>query len=632
MTTDATDGRDGATTAGPRLALALAALGVVYGDIGTSPIYAIRECFHGEFAIALTRANVLGVLSLVFWALTIVVSIKYLGLVVRADNHGEGGAIALTALLLRRRAPSRGRLMLVAAGLFAASLLYGDGMITPAISVLSAIEGVETVAPGFAPWVIPVAVAILAALFALQHRGTGRIGMLFGPIVAIWFVTLATLGITGIRHHPDVLFAIDPRHGADFLLQNGWMGFLVLGAVFLVVTGAEALYADIGHFGVAPIRTAWFALAFPALLLNYMGQGALLLERPESVPQPFFALAPDWFRVPLVALTTVTTIIASQAVIAGAFSLTNQAIKLGYCPRMKVVYTSEQHFGQIYIPVVNWVLMVCTIAFVVTFGSSSRLAAAYGVAVTTTMLVTTLLFYAVARERWSWGRLRAAVPALGFAIVDLSFFGANISKVIHGAWIPLAIGGVAYLLLSTWKRGRDRIGEEVAERREDLLEFIDRARRESVPRVPGKAVFMSADPEDVPSPLRVSLARYHVLHEQIAVLTISAEEVPRVPREEKVTVETLGHGLYRVRGRFGFQEEPSVPWVLAHAREKGLDFELEEVTFFVGSEHPIPRRRGVMRFWRGKLFAFLLRNAQNATAYFHLPTDQIVEIGSRVEI
>jgi len=615
-----------------RLGLTLAALGVVYGDIGTSPIYAIRECFHGDFAIAVTDANVLGILSLVFWSLTLVVSIKYLGLVLRADNNGEGGALALTALLMGKRTAGNGRKMLAAAGLFAASLLYGDGMITPAISVLSAIEGIGTVTPSFDPWVIPTVVIILAALFMLQPRGTGRVGMMFGPIIMVWFITLACLGISGIAHQPAVLWAFNPAYAVGFLLTNRLAGFLVLGAVFLVVTGAEALYADMGHFGKGPIRLAWFSLVFPALLLNYFGQGALLLENPALADRPFYALAPEWFSVPLVALATVATIIASQAVISGAFSITNQAIQLGLCPRMRVVHTSSETIGQIYIPFINWLLMASTIGLVLGFRSSSRLAAAYGVAVTTTMLVTTLLFYAVARDRWGWRRPLALAPTLIFLVVDLSFFGANISKIVHGAWFPLVIGGIAYLLLSTWKSGRQALWAAKAEVEPSTKEFLQQVREAAGRRVPGQAVFMTSDANQIPSALRLSLAHLKVLHEEVALLTVEIEDVPRVPREEKVEVDDLGGGFHRVQAHFGFMEEPSVPYALALARERGLDIDLEEASFFLGRERPVRGRGAKMSAWRGRLFAFLLRNAMGATTYYRIPPNQVIEIGSQVRV
>ena len=616
-----------------RLALlSLAALGVVYGDIGTSPIYAIRECFVGDFGIGATHDNVFGVLSLVFWALTIIVSIKYLGLILRADNNGEGGAIALTALLLRGRKARGGRLFLASMGLFAASLLYGDGMITPAISVLSAVEGLTVVTSVLEPYVLPLTVSILTLLFLFQRHGTGKVGAIFGPITLIWFVVIAILGIRGIAMHTEIFGAIDPRFGIRFLSGNGKHGFLVLGAVFLVATGAEALYADLGHFGKGPIRAAWFCVAFPALLLNYFGQGALLLEQPGLVDHPFYALAPSWFQIPLVALATLATIIASQAVISGAFSLTRQAIQLGYCPRMRIQYTSSEEIGQVYIPAVNWMLMLATIALVVGFRSSGKLAAAYGVAVTTTMLVTTVLFFTVARERWRWSLWMAALPVTLFLLVDLAFFGANISKILHGAWFPLAIGAFAFLILSTWKKGRSLLEESLARRDMSYEDFVINVTIGADKRMPGKAVFMTRDPDRVPLSLLHNMKHNNVLHEEIALLTVISEEVPRVPREEKVSVEELGNGFYRVLARSGFLESPSVPYYLALARERGLAFEVEETSFFLSRERIRRGKRPPLFAWRESLFTFLLRNALGATAFYQIPAERVIEIGVQVEL
>jgi len=631
----AAPGRHG--EAGPatsrRLALlSLAALGVVYGDIGTSPIYAIRECFLGDFGIGVSRANVFGVLSLVFWALTLVVSIKYLGLILRADNHGEGGALALTALLLRRRKTGGSRLFLVSMGLFAGSLLYGDGMITPAISVLSAIEGLTVVTSTFEPYVVPVTIAILVALFLVQRHGTGRVGSVFGPITFVWFAVIAVLGIGGITKHPEIWRAVDPRFGLTFLRSNGSHGLLVLGAVFLVVTGAEALYADMGHFGKRPIRAAWFCVAFPALLLNYFGQGALLLGEPGIVDHPFYALAPRWFQIPLVVLATLATIIASQAVISGAFSLTRQAIQLGYCPRMTVLHTSSKEIGQVYLPTINWILMLMTIALVLGFGSSGRLAAAYGVAVTTTMLVTTILFFVVARELWRWHWWVAAMPVGLFLLVDLAFFGANISKVVHGAWFPLVIGAIAFLILSTWKKGRALLRESLMLRGMNYNDFIMSATMGADDRMPGKAVFMARDPDRVPLSLLHNLKHNRVLHEQVALLTVIHDEVPRIPREERVTVEELGNGFFRVIARSGFMEDASVPYFLALAREKGLPFEVEETSFFLSRERIRRGKHSHLSAWRESLFTFLLRNALGATSHYQIPPGRVIEIGAQVEL
>jgi len=618
--------------AAPSAAVVLAALGVVYGDIGTSPLYAIRECFHGEYGIAATPANILGVLSLMFWALTVIVSVKYLTFVLRADNDGEGGVIALTALVDQARLSLRGRSVFLVLGLFAASLLYGDGMITPAISVLSAVEGLRNIAPAFGVWVLPVTVGILLGLFALQRRGTAGIGALFGPVTLLWLVVLAVLGVRGLAAEPAVLAAINPWHGLDFLLRNRLAGFLVLGAVFLVVTGAEALYADLGHFGRPPIRRAWFFVVLPALLCNYFGQGALLLRHPEAAAHPFYALAPRWSIVPLVALATAATIIASQAVISGAFSLTRQAIQMGYLPRLRIVHTSPEREGQIYIPEINYLLMVATILLVLLFGSSSQLAAAYGVAVTSTMLISTILFYVVARTRWRWGRLAAGLPASLFLVVDLAFFSANVSKILHGAWFPLAIGAAFFVLMTTWRRGRAALFRKYSENRPALEEFLSDLEHDPPPRVRGKAIFMTSTPSVVPPALLHNLKHNRILHEQIGCLVIETANTPHVPRDQKVAIQDLGHGVHRIVGRFGFMEDPNVPWILALAAEQGLEFELEKTSFFLGRERLLSARRPVLPRWRRWLFATMSRNALGATSFFKIPPGRVLELGSQLEL
>ncbi len=615
------------------LLLSLAALGIVYGDIGTSPLYAVRECFHGEYGIAPQPENVLGVLSLMFWALVIIVSVKYLTLVLRADNHGEGGVMALTSLIRTVAGRERGaRWILVGLGLFAASLLYGDGMITPAISVLSAVEGLRIITPVFEPWVMPVTVAILTLLFWLQSRGTARVGSLFGPVTVVWMAALAALGIRGIAARPDVLIAVNPVLGIRFLAHNGLFGFLVLGAVFLVVTGAEALYADLGHFGRKPIRLTWFMVVLPALLLNYFGQGALLLARPEEAHHPFYSLVPQWFLIPMVVLATLATIIASQAVISAAFSITHQAIQLGYLPRMRVVHTSATQIGQIYVPQVNAFLGICTIALVLGFQSSSRLAAAYGVAVTTTMSIESVLFYAVARNRWGWSRIAAGLPAGAFLVVDLAFFGANISKITHGAWFPLLIGGAVFTLMTTWRRGRDLLARRLAERTVPLEDFLSAVSTNPPPYVSGKAVYLAKNTEFAPLALSGCLRHNKVLHEEIAVLTIHTTDTPRVERDQKVEVEELAPSVYRITSRFGFMEEPNVPYVLALVREKGPDFPLDETSFFLGRERLFPAKHPSMPVWRNRLFAFLTRNALGATTYFKIPPERVIEVGTQIEI
>jgi KUP system potassium uptake protein len=613
--------------------LSLTALGVVYGDIGTSPLYAIRECFHGEYGIEPNPHNILGVLSLMVWALLIVVSLKYLTFILRADNNGEGGVIALTSLVRSHIFTERGkRWFLVGLGLFGASLLYGDGMITPAISVLSAVEGLRIITPVFQPYIIPVTCVILALLFLLQRRGTAGVGRLFGPITLLWFGIIGVLGIRQIVQNPSVLSAVNPWHGVSFLATNHLHGFLVLGAVFLVVTGAEALYADMGHFGRRPIRLAWFAVVLPALLSNYFGQGALLLVHPEAAHHPFYALVPGWSLIPMVILATAATIIASQAVISGAFSLTRQAIQIGYLPRLQIVHTSATEMGQIYVPQVNWMLMVATIGLVIGFQTSSKLAAAYGVAVTTTMLIATMLFYVVARQRWRWSRLTAGIPVALFLIVDLAFFGANIIKITHGAWFPLVIGAASFTLMTTWKKGRDLLADKMRQVSEPIEGFLRRIAEEPPARVPGKAVFMSGNPGVAPLSLQHNLTHNKILHSEVAILSIAAEELPRVPREEKVEVTEIGQGFYKVSARFGFMEEPNVPYVLALAREKGLDFELADTSFFLGRERFLPGKTPGMRLWRSKIFAFMSRNAVGATAFFRIPPEQVIELGAQIEI
>jgi len=611
------------------LGLALGALGVVYGDIGTSPLYAIRECFFGPHAVPVTRLNVLGVMSLIFWSLIIVISIKYLVFVMRADNRGEGGILALMALI---RIGRKGRWVLIAMGLFGAALLYGDGMITPAISVLSAVEGLEVATTFFKPYVVPVTIAILIGLFLIQRRGTEDIGKLFGPVMMVWFAVLAVLGLIWVMREPAVLAAVNPSHGLRFFAHNGLRGFLVLGSVFLVVTGGEALYADMGHFGRRPIRLAWFVLVLPALLLNYFGQCALLLEQPGKVQHPFYNLAPSWALYPLVVMATVATVIASQAVISGAFSLTRQAVQLGYSPRVEIKHTSEEEIGQIYIPAVNWVLMVSTIGLVIGFQESSRLAAAYGVAVTTTMVITTVLAFVVEREVWGWHTLAAGALTAGFLVLDLAYFGANIAKIPHGGWFPLVVAGIVYLLMSTWKQGRRILAERLREEALPIQEFVLSITPGAPQRVPGTAIFMTTNPNGTPTTLLHNLKHNKVLHEQVVIMTVITEEIPWVPGEERVTVEPLEKGIYRVKARYGFIQDPRAQDVLDCAKEKGLDLDLMKTTFFLGRESLIPSTRAGMYLWQKKLFAVMARNAQRFTDFFRIPPNRVVELGMQVSL
>lgn len=613
--------------------LTLAALGVVYGDIGTSPLYAMRECFHGEYGIAPTRANVLGVLSLMIWALVMIVTVKYLTFVLMADNHGEGGILALTALLSSADSgKARRRLGLVALGLFGACLLYGDGMITPAISVLSAVEGIRIITPVFTPYVIPLTIVIISGIFLIQRRGSARVGGMFGPIVIVWFLVLAALGTVQVAQNPEILTAIFPWHGVLFLAHNSFAGFLVLGAVFLVVTGAEALYADMGHFGRTPVRLAWMGLVFPALLLNYFGQGAVLLARPEMSSHPFYALVPAWAMVPMVLLATMATIIASQAVISGAFSLTQQAIQLGYFPRLRVTHTSALQIGQIYIAPVNWLLMVCTIALVIGFRSSSRLAAAYGVAVTTTMLITTALFYLIMRKRWGWNPLVVLLLTTVFSVVDIAFFAANIGKILHGAWFPLVIGALVFVIMETWKDGREILRKKMLTITPRLETFKGILEIDQPRRVKGTAVFMTRSHDVVPAALMHNLRHNNMLHSTVVLLNIQTEEIPRVPKEQKVEVEPLGEGLYSLIARYGFMEQPDIEEIFALSNEQGMTLNTKDASFFLGREKlGISDNPGMSR-WRANLFVFLSKNSMDASSYFGIPPNRAIEVGIQLDL
>ena len=614
--------------------LAVGALGVVYGDIGTSPLYAFRESFHAEYGLAVIPHNVLGILSLIFWALITVISVKYLIFVLRADNRGEGGILALAALIGMRRKVERHtpRYRLILLGLFGTALLYGDGMITPAISVLSAVEGLNVATPFLQPYVLPITVAILVGLFLFQSRGTEKVGKIFGPITLLWFVVLALLGLRWIIRQPGVLAAVNPLYGVSFFWENGWPGFLVLGSVFLVVTGGEALYADMGHFGKTPIRLAWFTVVLPALLLNYFGQGALLLEHPEAVENPFYRMAPTWALYPVVVIATTATVIASQALITGAFSLTRQAVQLGYLPRVAIHHTSADEIGQIYIPGINWLLMGSCIALVLAFGSSSNLAAAYGVAVTTTMVVTTLLLFMIEREHWHWSFSAAIAFTAFFLFIDLAFWGATLIKIPHGGWFPLVIGAVVFTLMTTWKRGRIILKERLRAGSMLFSTFVEQLKANAYTHVPGTAIFMYSDPNVTPPALLHNLKHNKVLHEQVVLLSVETAEIPRVPREERMEVHKLENGFYRVILRYGFMEDPNVPRELARARRHGLTFKPAEVTYFLGRERVLASQKPGMAIWRENLFAFMSRNARNATDFFRLPPDRVVELGAQVEL
>jgi KUP system potassium uptake protein len=614
-------------------ALSLTALGVVFGDIGTSPLYALKECFHSSHGLAPTPDNVLGILSLIFWALILVISIKYLSFILRAHNQGEGGIMALTALILPHRAREEGnRKRLVVLGLFGAALLYGDGMITPAISVLSAIEGLDIATPAVSGMVIPLTVAVLVLLFIVQSRGTGKVGAVFGPLTFVWFLVLALLGARQIVMRPAVLFAASPHYALKFLLNNGWSAFLTLGAVFLVVTGGEALYADMGHFGVKPIRLVWFSLVLPALLINYFGQGALLLANPAVLGNPFYYLAPNWALIPLVVLATAATIIASQAVISGSFSITRQAVQLGFCPRLAVSHTSAKERGQIYVPAINWLLMLCCIGLVIGFRTSSKLAAAYGFSVTTDMAITSLLFFFVIRERFHWALWRAMLLCGGFLVFDLAFFGANFAKILHGGWFPLLVAALVFTLMSTWKTGRKILSRRMREGSMSISSFLTTIRAAMPQRVEGTAVFMSGNLHIAPSALLHNLKHNQVLHRRIVILSVVTEDVPHVPMSERWELEDAGEGIYLLVLHYGFMDEPDVPDVLSALEVGGKPFRMMETTFFLGRETIIPSPRPGMALWRERLFMLMSRNARTATSFFGLPPNRVVELGMQIEL
>lgn len=612
--------------------LTLAALGIVYGDIGTSPLYSLKEVFgSAHHPVPITPENVLGVLSLFFWSLIIVVTLKYVAFIMRANNKGEGGIIALMTLALQKGVErSWQQKLLVTLGLFGAALFYGDGVITPAISVLSAVEGLEIITPTFKPYIIPITVAVLIGLFAFQRKGSASVGALFGPVMLLWFAVLALLGAAAIIGNPSVLAAINPLHAMHFLLGNSILGFLALGAVVLCITGAEALYADMGHFGAKPIQYAWIGYVLPALLINYFGQGALLLADPTAVQNPFYLLAPEWGRYPLVILATVATIIASQAVISGAFSITQQAMQLGYTPRLEIQHTSDRQIGQIYLPAINWLLLASIIALVIGFGSSSSLAAAYGIAVTGTMLITNFLAIAVAIRLWSWSPLRAVLGALPFICIDLGFFLANSVKIPDGGWFPLAFGLAVFILLTTWKRGRELLGERLAAEAMQLKPFIANIVEGGVQRVPGAAVFLTTDPESVPHAMLHSLKHYKVLHEQVIVLSVKVLEVPYVPVDERLIIRHLAGNFAQVVVHYGFKDEADIPAALALASEAGLQINMMDASFFLGRETLIPKMGSSMAYWRALIFVAMFRNAGSATAFFKIPSNRVVELGTQV--
>jgi KUP system potassium uptake protein len=615
--------------------LTLIALGVVYGDIGTSPLYSLRECFNPAYGLAPSPANVYGVLSLIVWSLILVVSVKYLAFIVRADNHGEGGVLALLALILqqeRRASDKNRRNVIIALGLFGAALLYGDGVITPAISVLGAMEGLEVITPHLKSAVVPLTLVTLFALFLVQKNGTHSVGRIFGPVMGLWFATIAILGIRELTLAPEILGSLNPLHAFNFFVAHGTKGFILLGAVVLVVTGGEALYADMGHFGARPIRLAWFCFVLPALLLNYFGQGALILRDPSAVANPFFLLAPRLLLYPLVALATCAAIIASQALISGAFSLTHQAVQLGYCPRVHVVYTSKTEHGQISVPEVNKALMIGCLLVVLGFRSVSAVGAAYGIAVTGTMAITTILFYVLARSRWKWSVLRAASLAGFFLTTDPAFLAANALKFLHGGWVPIVIGGAIFTLMTTWNSGRRIVQSLLARGSLPIDLFLVDVLKRKPYRAPGTAVFMTSNPEGAPLVLLHHLRHNKTLLEHVVLLSILSANVPEVSREARISVTPLGQGFWRVVARYGFMETANVPAILAECRELGVTADRRDTTFFLGRERLLPTGRASLAKWRKKLYIFMSRNSRTATEYFSIPPNRVVELGAQLEM
>ena len=613
--------------------LVLFALGVVFGDIGTSPLYALRECFAGGHGIAISQDNVFGILSLIFWSLIIVISVKYVAFVMRADNHGEGGIFALLTLILSRGNIRGKQLRLITAfGLLGTALFYGDGILTPAISVISAVEGLKIATPIFDNYVVPITVCLLVLLFVFQSRGSSVVGSVFGPIMILWFLTLSILGSSWIIEVPEVLKSVNPIYAVNFFLINKLTGFFVLGSVFLVVTGGEALYADIGHFGKLPIRIAWFSIALPALLLNYFGQGALLIRNPESLINPFYLLSPSWGLYPLVLLSTAATIIASQAVITGAFSLTRQALQLGYIPRLDISHTSHHEIGQVYVPIVNWILLVGTVGVVIGFRSSGGIAGAYGLAVVLLMVVTTILLFICSRRIWGWTLLIAGLVVLPLLLVDFAFLGSNLLKFNEGAWFPLLITFLLYFVFITWKRGRTMLGDKIRREQLPMNLLLSDLDKNPTLRVPGTAVFMSSNPLGVPRTLLHNLKHNRVLHERVILLTILTEDLPRVSTHKRIEINELGHNFIRIIAHYGFMETPNVPNILDLARNHGLEYVPNDTTFFLGRETLVLGRSRHMYKFQKHLFIFMSRIAQDATQHFGIPTNRAIEIGIQVEI
>jgi KUP system potassium uptake protein len=615
------------------VALTLAAVGIVYGDIGTSPLYTLKTIFDPEHGLALNGPNLLGVVSLIFWGLTVIVSLKYVTLVLRADNRGEGGIMALMALALSSVSrASRWHVPLLMIGVFGAALFYGDSVITPAISVLSAIEGMEVATPLLKPYVIPLTIVVLVALYSAQRHGTGGIGRWFGPIMLVWFAVLAVMGIINIMHAPQILAALNPWHAVDFMLRNRLTAFIALGAVVLAFTGAEALYADMGHFGKTPIRTAWFVITFPALALNYLGQGGLLMADPAAIANPFYHQLGAWSVLPLVVLSTAATVIASQATISGTFSMTKQAIALGFLPRMRILHTSESEIGQIYMPGVNWLQLAVVLIAVVGFGSSDNLAAAYGIAVTATMLATTILTFFVIRYRWKLNLALCLFATIFFVLIDVVFFSANALKLLHGGWFPLLMGTILLTVMLTWKHGRRLVFLNLQKHAIPLDDFLQSLFVAPPARVYGTAIFLRGESDGVPHALLHNLSHNKVLHERIVFLTVHVEEEPWIPASRRVKITPLGHECYQLNVLYGFKDEPNIPQVMALCADQGLQFEMMETSFFIARQTVISTPGGGMAPWREHLFVAMSRNARDAADYFQIPTNRVIELGTQVEI
>jgi KUP system potassium uptake protein len=609
-------------------------VGVVFGDIGTSPLYAIRESFHGEHGFTVNPVNILGALSLIFWSLMLIISLKYVLLILRADNKGEGGILALETLARKdgRISHVKASQIILFVGIFGATLLYGDGIITPAISVLSALEGLKEATPVFESYVPLITIGVLTLLFSVQKFGTDRIGAIFGPITMIWFLALGALGVSKILQYPMILAAMNPMYAVDFFVSNGWQGYIILGTIFLTVTGGEALYADMGHFGRSPIQVGWFTLVLPCLLLNYFGQGALILQDPTAVESPFYRMVPSWGLYPMVALATMATVIASQALISGVFSLTKQAIQLGYFPRMAVIHTSDKTIGQIYIPFINWALFIGAVWLVIEFRESSSMAAAYGIAVSLTMLVTTFLALVVARKVWKWSPLMILFVIGPFVFIDLAFFGSNSLKIISGGWIPLVIAVAMFVLMVTWIRGRQLLAAGLAEQSLPFDKLVEEFEASRYPRVEGTAIYMSGRPGTCPLALSHNVRHNKVMHERVILITFITKDVPHVARYKRIAIDQPAKGLFRVIVSLGFMDDPDFQSVVELCRDQDFTIEPNDTTFFLGREIVLATQKTGMAIWREKIFAFMGRNAQSPVTYYKLPAKQVMEVGIQIEI